>query len=90
MSHTIQISVLADTKKFGAAMRNLSDQTGLSGLTGSFKRLGSQIAGALKTGIKYGTGLATLLGGMALRGGIKRALAVEDATLLMQQLGMAT
>lgn len=87
---TVIVSVLADTKKFSSAMRNLSRETGLSKLTSGFKNLGSKVADTFKTGIKLAGGMAAAIGGMALAGGLKRALAVEDATFLMEQLGMST
>ena len=35
---TINVSILADTKKFSSAMRNLSKETGLDKLGATFKR----------------------------------------------------
>lgn len=84
------VSVLADTKKFSSAMRNLSRETGLSRLAGGFKTLGSRIASTFKTGIKLAAGLAAGIGALSIKGGIARALDTEDATILMKQLGMST
>lgn len=87
---TVIVSVLADTKKFSAAFKNLSREMGLTKLTDGFKRFGSRIKDALTTGIKLTAGLAAGIAALSIKGGISRALAVEDATFLMEQLGMST
>lgn len=88
--HTINISVLADTRRFSSAFKNLSRETGLDRLGSAFRNFGSRMVGVLKDGIKYAALLATALAGIALHGGLKRALDTEDAALLMKQLGMST
>jgi len=87
--HTIQISVLADTKKFSNAMRNLSRETGISRLGDAFRNAGRRVVDFFKSGVKWAGAFTGALAGMSIAGGLKRALAVEDATLLMQQLGMS-
>ena len=59
--HTIQVSVLADTKKFSSAMADLSEATGLSKLGGIAKKAGLAVAavgGAAAVGIGAAVGKA--------------------------------
>src|SRR5690606_13524680 len=84
------VSILADTKKFSRAMRNLSRETGLASLGSKFKGLGSSIAGAFKTGIKWIGATAVALAGLALKGGFERAMKIEDAQAKLAGLGADT
>lgn len=84
------VSILADTKKFSRAMRNLSRETGLASLGSKFKGLGSSIAGAFKTGIKWIGATAVALAGLALKGGFERAMKIEDAQAKLAGLGHDT
>lgn len=55
--HTIQVSVLADTKKFSSAMKGLSDATGLTKLGGLAKKAGIAVA-AVGSVAAVGIGMA--------------------------------
>lgn len=83
------VSILADTKKFSRAMKNLARETGLSGLGSKFKGLGSSIAGAFKTGLKWIAATGVALAALALKGGFERAMKIEDAQAKLIGLGHA-
>ena len=85
--HTIQISVLADTKKFSSAMKNLGKQSGLSRLGDAFKTAGRRVVGFFRNGIKLAGAFGVALLGLALKGGFDRMLKIEDATAKLQGLG---
>lgn len=87
---TVIVSVLADTKKFSAAMRNLSRETGISKLTDGFKSLGSKIKGAFTTGIKVAGAFGIAMAGLAIKGGFERMLKIEDAQAKLAGLGHDT
>lgn len=90
VGHTINVSVLADTKKFSSAMRNLSKETGLDKLGNAFKTAGSKIVGFFKTGIKWSAAFLAGLGALAIKGGIDRMLGIEDAQAKLKGLGHDT
>lgn len=71
--HTIQVSVLADTKKFSSAMRGLSDATGLTKLGDMAK--------------KVGTAVVTVAGAAAAGAGVLVGKGVGMASDLEQSLG---
>lgn len=85
--HTIQVSVLADTKRFSSAMKNLSQQTGLSRLGNAFRSAGRRITGFFRNGIKWAGAFAAAIAGLALKGGFERALKIEDAEAKLRGLG---
>ena len=87
---TVIVSVLADTKKFTRSFKNLSREIGLTKLGNGFKTLGSRVGGFIKGAVKGVAGLATAVVGLALAGGFKRALAIEDAQAALKGLGHNT
>lgn len=89
-SQKVVISVLADTKKFSKAMKNLGRETGLSKLGGMFKSAGRRIVGFFKSGIKWAGAFALAMVGLALKGGFERMLKIEDAEAKLRGLGHST
>ena len=87
---TVIVSVLADTKKFSRAFKNLSKEIGLTKLGSGFKALGSKVGGFIKGAVKGVGVLAASVVGLALHGGFKRALAIEDAQASLKGLGHST
>ena len=87
---TVIVSVLADTKKFSRAFKNLSREIGLTKLGNGFKALGSRVSGFIKGAVKGVAGLSAAVVGLALHGGFKRALAIEDAQAALKGLGHDT
>jgi len=87
---TVIVSVLADTKKFSRAFKNLSREIGLTKLGNGFKTLGSRVGRFVSGAVKGVAGLAGVVAGLALHGGIKRALAIEDAQAALKGLGHDT
>jgi hypothetical protein len=71
--HTVTISVLADTKQFSRAFRDLSDQTGLTRLGSTVKTLGRTVAAA---GATIGAGVV-----------VGVAKSVQAASELQQSIG---
>lgn len=61
--NTINVSVLADTKAFKKAMRDLGDTSGVNKLKGGVEKLGS----ALKNAAKLGTAAVVAIGGYATK-----------------------
>lgn len=87
---TVIVSVLADTKKFSRAFKNLSREIGLTKLGNGFKSLGSRVGRFVSGAVKGVAGLAGVVAGLALHGGIKRALAIEEAQAALKGLGHDT
>lgn len=83
---TIVVSVLADTSKFKRSMSNLGKETGLSGLATGAKKVGKFALGAAAA---VG-GIGVAVAGMAIKGGIERALNIEDAQAKLKALGHST
>lgn len=84
---TVIVSVLADTKRFSKAWSGLSKELGLGGLTKGLSNVAGAVADAVK-GVVVGVGaIGATLAGMALHGGIKRALNIEDAQAALKGLG---
>lgn len=69
--HQVNVSVLADTRKFKRAMRDLGDTSGLSKLGAEMRKLGSLAAAAAKYG-------AAAIGGIAVAS-IKAASDLEQS-----------
>lgn len=88
--HTIQISVLADTKRFSSAMKNLGRTSGLSRLGEAFRKAGSRVVGFFRSGIKWAGAFGAAMLGLALKGGIERSLKIEDAQAKLRGLGHTT
>lgn len=74
---TIQISVLADTKKFSSAMKRLSDESGLSRLGGTFKKFG-QVA-AVGLGAAAAAAGAFAAKGAAMASDLEQSIGGVDA-----------
>lgn len=72
--NTVIVSVLADTKKFASGMKDANGA--LSGLA----NLG-------KTAVKTVAGIAAALAGLAIAGGFKRALQLDEAKTQLAALG---
>lgn len=84
---TINISVLADTKRFSSSMKKLSNETGLDRLGNKFRNVGAKISGFFKTGIKLAGGFLSAMLALALKGGFERMLKIEDARAKLTGLG---
>lgn len=87
------LSLTAETKDFAkAAKKALGDLEQESGKTG--KSSGSKLGAGIVTGMKVAggaiAGVAALVGGLAIKGGISRALAIEDAQAKLKGLGHTT
>lgn len=85
--HTINISVLADTKKFASSMRNLGKETGLSKLGDMAKNAGKKVVGFFKSGIKWATAFAAATLATALFKGWNRLTSIENAQKQLEALG---
>lgn len=83
---TVVVSVLADTKKFSSAMKKLGDETGMSKLASGAKKVG----GAFKTAGKTIGAAGLAITALAIKGGIDRALQIENAEAKLKGLGYAT
>ncbi|OFT62555.1 hypothetical protein HMPREF3159_03320 [Brachybacterium sp. HMSC06H03] len=70
----------------GASVMGETDRAGRS--IGS--KLGSAITSTLKTGLKVGGVVTGAIAGLTLKGGINRALGIEDAQAMMRGLGHDT
>lgn len=70
----------------GSAVMGETERAGRS--IGS--RLGSAITSTLKTGLKIGGVVTGAIAGLTLKGGINRALGIEDAQAMMRGLGHDT
>lgn len=84
---TINVSIMADTKKFSSAMKKIGSSTGLSKLGSKLKSVGSKMVNFFKTGVKWAAALAAALLGLAIKGGFERMLKIEDATAKLKGLG---
>lgn len=87
---TITVSVLADTKRFSSAMRNLARKTGLARLGSMFRSAGRVMMRFFTRGIRYAGLFAAAIGAMAVKGGIDRALNLDAAQHQLKQFGMST
>lgn len=88
MAQTIKVSVLADTKRFSRSMKRLGRNTGLTALGRGFRRAGRAMIGFFRTGIRYASLLGIALAGLAIKGGITRALDLDAARKQMKQFGL--
>lgn len=84
---TVVVSVLADTKKFSRAFKDLGKQTGLTSLGNKVKDFGSKLASMAKTGVKALAGIGLAIATLAIKGGISRMLNIEDAQAKLRGLG---
>lgn len=87
------LSLSASTKDFAKDVRNaLKDIE--APVEETSKKAGSKLGAGLKKGLKIGTaavaGLVGVVGALALKGGISRALAIEDAQAKLKGLGHDT
>lgn len=87
------LSLALETKDVARdAKRALGEVEGQAGSTG--KSAGSKLGDGIKTGLKVVggavAGVTTLVAGLALKGGISRALAIEDAQAKLKGLGHDT
>ncbi len=87
---TIQVSVLADTRKFGSAMSKVGKATGLTALGNAAQRVSNRVGNFVKTSVKRLGILTGVVAAMAIKGGLKRALDIEDATKALEGLGHNT
>lgn len=84
------VSVLADTKRFANSMKGLGKATGLNKLGQGFKTAGSKVTGFFKSGIKWAGAFALATAAIAIKGGLSRALNIEDAKAQLSGLGHST
>lgn len=87
---TVIVSVLADTKKFSRAFKNLSNEIGLSRLGQGFRNAGRRVVDFFKSGIRYTALFAAAMAGLALKGGFERMMNIEDAQAKLKGLGHDT
>lgn len=78
---TVVVSVLADTAPFAKGMRNVSSSIG--GAMSGIGKLALGVAGAA-------AGITAAIGAIAIKGGISRALNIEDAQAKLRGLGYDT
>lgn len=90
---TAYLSIAASTKGMESDIRKSLGQT-VTGFDNVGKRGGSALAKGLGRGLKVATGaaagLAAVVGGMALKGGVSRALNIEEAQAKLKGLGHDT
>jgi tape measure domain-containing protein len=84
------VSVLAETKQFSNAMKNLSNEIGLTKLTDGFKTAGSKVASFFTTSIKWAGAFGLAMAALAVKGGIDRLLNIENAEAKLRGLGHTT
>lgn len=87
---TVIVSVLADTKKFSRAFKNLSKEIGLTRLGQGFRNAGRRVVDFFKSGIRYTALFAAAMAGLALKGGFERMMNIEDAQAKLKGLGHDT
>lgn len=87
---TVIVSVLADTKKFSRAFKNLANETGLSRLGQRFRNAGRRVTQFFKSGIRYAGLFAAAIAGLAIKGGFERMMNIEDAQAKLKGLGHDT
>lgn len=84
------ISVLADTKKFSRAFKNLSREVGLSRLGDAFRNTGRRVVDFFRSGIDWAGRFALAVAGLAIAGGLSRMMNIEDAEAKLRGLGHTT
>ncbi|SJM66805.1 phage tail protein [Agrococcus casei] len=78
---TVIVSVLADTAPFTRGMKNVS--SGIGGAISGIGKLALGVAGAA-------AGITAAIGAIAIKGGLSRALNIEDAQAKLKGLGYDT